>query len=73
MNEGVIARAIRRSATVLQGSCRSLRRSIAARLLPDAKSLTFGATIRIAYLQHPSCLSQTVNDLPFLWTIRDRR
>jgi hypothetical protein len=34
VNEGVIARAIRRSATVLQGSCRSLRRSVAARLLP---------------------------------------
>jgi hypothetical protein len=39
---GSSARALRRSATVLQRSCWSLRRSVAAGLLPDAPSLTFG-------------------------------
>jgi hypothetical protein len=39
---GSSARALRRSATVLQRSCWSLRWSVAARLLPDAPSLTFG-------------------------------
>jgi hypothetical protein len=39
---GSSARALRRSATVLQRSSWSLRRSVAARLLPDAPSLTFG-------------------------------
>jgi hypothetical protein len=39
---GSSARALRRAATVLQRSCWSLRRSVAAHLLPDAPSLTFG-------------------------------
>ena len=42
MSSGVSARALRRSATVLQGTWWSLRRSVAARLLPDAPSLMFG-------------------------------
>jgi hypothetical protein len=39
---GSSARALRRSATVLQRSSWSLRRSVAACLLPDAPSMTFG-------------------------------
>jgi hypothetical protein len=40
VDEGVSARALRRPATVLQGACWSLRRSVAARLLPDAPNPT---------------------------------
>ena len=54
VSAGVSARPLQRSATVLQGSCWSLRRSVAARLLPDALTVTFGTTIRIACLHQPS-------------------
>jgi hypothetical protein len=33
---------------------------------PDAPSLTFGTTIRIARLHHPCCLSWRARDLRFL-------
>ena len=50
MSAGVNARAHQRSAMVPQGSCWStLRRSVAARLLPDGPSWSFDTTTLIAY------------------------
>jgi hypothetical protein len=72
VNAGVSARPLRRSVIILQQSCWSVRLSIAARLLPDAPSPTFGTTIRIAPLHHPCCLSYRADDLRFLLTVSDR-
>jgi hypothetical protein len=33
---------------------------------PGVANPTFGTTIRIAHLHHPSCLSRTLDDLRFL-------
>ena len=33
---------------------------------PDALTVTFGTTIRIACMRHPSCLSRRSDDLRFL-------
>ena len=39
---------------------------------PDVADPTFGTTIRIARVHHPSCLSRRAGDLRFFSTVRDR-
>jgi hypothetical protein len=63
VSAGVSAEALRRSITILQWLCWSLRRSVAAHLLPQRTRLTLGTKVRFGRLSTRPVRSQSATFL----------